>query len=924
MDDSYFTVKSDKGGHAQHIGLNRDGSIRLYAKDGNGNTLSVSMVGGSITSIALDIKASVDFTVKAINGTDTVPVEAVEGKFAINAKEFAIQNVSKLTQNSQLQLNKITIDYTLDGSVLAKPVITPDVAVFDGELEVTIKAAEGASIFYTLDESDPTIESTAYAAPFKINVATTVKAIATKDEQVSGIAVRKYATLDTVSVTKARQLVADKNETPHYVRGVVASVFDPNSKNGFNGKIAIWMTDEVNAKDSLEAYQIYADSEQKTWESLVAAKDILGVGDTILVYAPKLMLYNNKVYETDGGYYVETLGKYKEDPTIKYDTLTVEQAIAAAEALADNATSETKYYIEGFTNHVQNYDALKGNQIFFMYDEDKIVPQDSVFEAYLAAPKKDGKAYPVLEGDKVRAFGFLKKYIDSKNNNAKILEVVEPTVEFISEVEGDRTIKIPELDTVTVAEALEIGKKLAADKPTDVQYVIKGYVSSIINYYDASTKKETFWMADTKESKAASNADGAFEVYGGVPNTEKEIGLHAYVCVTAKIQNYKGNTIETSGAAAVNVIEQGEVDIPQVVTVAQALEIGAGTTGTTEGRYEITGYVSSISEVYSSYGNETFWITDTKGDRTSDKTKAFYVYRGKPNTGKEIGMDAKIKIICKIKNFNGTIENDGTNVPFEVLEQGTDLKLDTVTVTEALAVGNALADNAYTDMPYVVKGYVTKAYDPAEGKSQQNFYMADDPDEKGEFYAYSGTPDKKINDGDYILLTGKIQKYVKDATTAPKIEISNGSVVHLEIPKVDTLSVAQALEIGQALEPDAVSARYYVLGYVAEITDPFEEDLQSFKMSDDETAVSGEFLAQDALIADPGAIVHDKVLLVGKITKESSTGTIMMKNAKATVNPGEGIKNIVVTEKARKIVVDGVIYIVRDNKIFNLQGAQVR
>ena len=38
----------------------------------------------------------------------------------------------------------------------------------------------------------------------------------------------------------------------------------------------------------------------------------------------------------------------------------------------------------------------------------------------------------------------------------------------------------------------------------------------------------------------------------------------------------------------------------------------------------------------------------------------------------------------------------------------------------------------------------------------------------------------------------------------------------------------------------------------------------------------------------------------------------------------EGIENIVLTEKAKKVVVDGVIYIVRDGKLFNLTGAQVK
>jgi hypothetical protein len=38
----------------------------------------------------------------------------------------------------------------------------------------------------------------------------------------------------------------------------------------------------------------------------------------------------------------------------------------------------------------------------------------------------------------------------------------------------------------------------------------------------------------------------------------------------------------------------------------------------------------------------------------------------------------------------------------------------------------------------------------------------------------------------------------------------------------------------------------------------------------------------------------------------------------------EGIEDIVLTEKAQKIVVDGVLYIVRDNKMYNVQGTQVR
>ena len=45
---------------------------------------------------------------------------------------------------------------------------------------------------------------------------------------------------------------------------------------------------------------------------------------------------------------------------------------------------------------------------------------------------------------------------------------------------------------------------------------------------------------------------------------------------------------------------------------------------------------------------------------------------------------------------------------------------------------------------------------------------------------------------------------------------------------------------------------------------------------------------------------------------------------KWTIENQQGIENVVLTEKAQKVVVDGVIYIIRNNKMFNLQGAQVR
>lgn len=608
---------------------------------------------------------------------------------------------------------------------------------------------------------------------------------------------------------------------------------------------------------------------------------------------------------------------------ITYDTLSIAQAVSVASALADNATSDKAYVIDGYAVNVYAYSTDYKNQDFFLVEN--AAQPDSVLKVFRATPTKDGKAYPVVEGDQVRLLGNLMKYV--KNGKTQ-LEITNSTLTFLKEAPRDTTPTPPTpvvADTITVAQALEIGQALAEGAKTDKQYVIAGYSSSIETPFDSQYGNETFWMADSKESTAASNADGAFYVYRGTLTPAEEMGVHAKVFVTSVIMKYmKGGVaiIETNGKVNVNVVEKGVVEIPDTITVAKALEIGGGLAsgGVSEKTYVIKGYVSDIQDYYTEqYGNETFWITDTKGDRTSDKTKAFEVYRGKPNTQKEIGLDALIQIKCKIKNYNGTIENDGVNLPFEVLEQGKPVVVDTVSVAEALEIGQALADNAYTDNPYVVIGYVTKAFEPDSGKTQQNFYMADDPDVRGDFYAYKASPDSKISQGDYVELFGKIQKYVGSKGTT--IELSYGSAKHLEAPKVDTLTVAevQALDLAEGA---TTVERFVVIGYVAAITSDFEEDLQSFNLSDDATATTGDFACVDAIIAEPGANLHDQVKIVGKIQKMG--GKFRMVSGKAAVLTPQGIENVVLTEKAQKVLVDGVIYIIRDNKIFNLQGTQVR
>jgi len=76
-------------------------------------------------------------------------------------------------------------------STLAAPTISGN-TTFTESAQVTITAAEGATIKYTTDNSTPTSASSTYSAPLTISATTTVKAIAIKDGVTSSVASKVF------------------------------------------------------------------------------------------------------------------------------------------------------------------------------------------------------------------------------------------------------------------------------------------------------------------------------------------------------------------------------------------------------------------------------------------------------------------------------------------------------------------------------------------------------------------------------------------------------------------------------------------------------------------------------------------------------------------------------------------------------------
>lgn len=99
--------------------------------------------------------------------------------------------------------NSATPEFQADNaiqSLLAKPVIS-GTENFTGSTSVNISAAEGSTIYYTTDGTEPNSSSSVYSAALNISATTTVKAIAVKDGLATGVAAKTFTKVATYAVT---------------------------------------------------------------------------------------------------------------------------------------------------------------------------------------------------------------------------------------------------------------------------------------------------------------------------------------------------------------------------------------------------------------------------------------------------------------------------------------------------------------------------------------------------------------------------------------------------------------------------------------------------------------------------------------------------------------------------------------------------
>lgn len=198
--DGVFTLLAEKNnGSTQPTYNTNNKDARVYAK----GTLTLTCNTGTMTKIVFNIssqglKRQAEITPSTGTMTHDMSAKTVTWTGSGTSVAFTVGDKADYGTESTSagQFDFVSIDVTFTSSITTT-VETPDFSQsetdFVGSTSTEITCAtEGATIYYTLDGTNPTKESTPYTGVINITETTTIKAIAYKGSDASTVASKTY------------------------------------------------------------------------------------------------------------------------------------------------------------------------------------------------------------------------------------------------------------------------------------------------------------------------------------------------------------------------------------------------------------------------------------------------------------------------------------------------------------------------------------------------------------------------------------------------------------------------------------------------------------------------------------------------------------------------------------------------------------
>ena len=282
------------------------------ARSGRGLKFGTSSKTGQLVLTLAQAVKPTRIVVNAMWYKDSETTLKVNGKTFITTGSLAdhtveydgnteVSSIDIATTSKRAYVKSVTVYYEGTVAAVEKPVITP--ASYEGfdaqEVTITCGTAD-AKIYYTLDGTEPSATSTEYTAPFTVNAAATVKAIAIKGSDLSAVATANLTILKKIANTQeAPYTVAEANALAKntdaaswkhannkvYIKGIVTEITEVSTQYG-NATYTI--ADETGATETLSVYRGKYLNDAKFDDT---NKDELTVGKEVVVYG-NLSMYN--------------------------------------------------------------------------------------------------------------------------------------------------------------------------------------------------------------------------------------------------------------------------------------------------------------------------------------------------------------------------------------------------------------------------------------------------------------------------------------------------------------------------------------------------------------------------------------------------------------------------------------------------------
>ena len=389
LDATEWSIVSAKGGASNHVGINKDGNMRLYYHADGGSTITVSLLtGANIISAEIEYGGGDTYHngyVKVGNNTITPS----EGVYSINATSFVIGNAN--TSSTQVYIKKVDVkysapsitNYVTECAAVEAPTFSVDPAdgPFNEAQSVTITSeTDDAKVYYTKTTdgstpADPTADDTEATSAITVDQNTKIKAIAIKGEHASDIVSAEY----TFKVV-----------TPEIT----------SSPKHFLSKTNVSIASTTGAT----IYYTTDGSTPTTESGVYSAPFEISANATITAYAVKSGWTDSEKSES------VTFTKVNEE-----DILTVDQA----RSVIDGGSNLNNRYVHGKIYNVASYNSTHHSITYWISDEGTgSTSSKDGLQVYggLAGDYKDQftEVTDLAEGDEVIVWGNLLKF----GNNA--------------------------------------------------------------------------------------------------------------------------------------------------------------------------------------------------------------------------------------------------------------------------------------------------------------------------------------------------------------------------------------------------------------------------------------------------------------------------------------------------------------------------